>query len=76
MLPAVIDNRREEREQADESAYMELFTERLPVYTVYGNHDDLAAVQAWKNRDGTPVLLPDGESVVHLPGRLRFDRLP
>lgn len=42
---------------------LERFTERLPVYTVYGNHDDLAAMQAWENRDGTAVLLPDGEPV-------------
>jgi Icc-related predicted phosphoesterase len=42
---------------------LERFTERLPVYTIYGNHDDLAALQAWRNRVGTPVLLPDGEPV-------------
>ena len=46
---------------------LERFTERLPVYTVFGNHDDLAVIQAWENRDGTPVLLPDGE-VVHVAG--------
>lgn len=42
---------------------LEPFTERLPVYTVFGNHDDLAVIQAWENRDGSPVLLPDGEVV-------------
>jgi len=38
-------------------------SERLPVYTVYGNHDDLEAVAEWTNADGSPVLLPDGEVV-------------
>ncbi len=47
----------------DEVALLDLerLTERLPVYTVFGNHDHLAALAAWHNRDGTPVLLPDGE---------------
>jgi Icc-related predicted phosphoesterase len=38
-----------------------LFTEHLPVLTVSGNHDPLAALAEWRNRDGTPVLLADGE---------------
>src|SRR5690349_9470572 len=42
---------------------LERFTVRLPVYTVFGNHDDLAVIQAWENRDGSPVLLPDGEVI-------------
>jgi Icc-related predicted phosphoesterase len=42
---------------------LQRFTERLPVYTVYGNHDNLEAVRGWRNRDGTPVLLPNGGRV-------------
>ena len=38
------------------------FTQRLPVYTVYGNHDNLDALRAWGNRDGSSVLLPNGEA--------------
>jgi Icc-related predicted phosphoesterase len=37
------------------------FTERLPVLTIFGNHDDLDALHAWMNRDGSPVLLAAGE---------------
>jgi uncharacterized protein len=37
------------------------FTQRLPVYTVYGNHDNLDALRAWSNQDGSSVLLPNGE---------------
>jgi Icc-related predicted phosphoesterase len=44
-----------------ELADLERFTARLPVYTVYGNHDHLEALTAWKNADGSPVLLANGE---------------
>lgn len=37
------------------------FTDRLPVYTVYGNHDDLDLLEEWRNPDGSPVLLESGE---------------
>jgi len=37
--------------------------ERLTVYTVYGNHDDMELLKALRNRDGSPVLLPHGEFV-------------
>jgi Icc-related predicted phosphoesterase len=37
------------------------FTDRLPVLTVFGNHDPLDALAAWRNQDGTPVLLANGE---------------
>lgn len=40
---------------------LQRFTERLPVYTVFGNHDHLEAFGQWLNRDGTPVLLLNGE---------------
>jgi len=33
-------------------------TELVTVYSVYGNHDDLALLRELKNRDGSPVLLP------------------
>lgn len=46
-----------------EPADLEKFTEELPVYTVYGNHDNLQALSEWRNRDGSPVLLPNGEVV-------------
>ena len=36
-------------------------TERIPVLTVFGNHDDLEFLQRWSNRDGSPVLLSSGE---------------
>lgn len=36
------------------------FTERLPVYSTYGNHDPLDAFPEWRNGDGTPVLLENG----------------
>ncbi|MFN3652912.1 MAG: metallophosphoesterase [Armatimonadota bacterium] len=39
---------------------LQAFTERLPVYTVFGNHDDLQVLEEWENRDGSPVLLPQG----------------
>jgi Icc-related predicted phosphoesterase len=38
------------------------FSDRLPTYTVFGNHDHLEALGAWLNRDGTPVLLLNGEA--------------
>jgi uncharacterized protein len=39
---------------------LERLSDRLPVYTVFGNHDNLDAVRAWKNRDGSSVLLEAG----------------
>jgi uncharacterized protein len=39
---------------------LERFSERVPVYTVYGNHDHLDALHEWRNRDGSPVLLANG----------------
>lgn len=35
--------------------------DRLPVLTVYGNHDDLPGLAALRNRDGSAVLLGQGE---------------
>lgn len=34
---------------------------RAPVLSVYGNHDDLTALAALRNADGSPVLLGPGE---------------
>ncbi|HTE19778.1 MAG TPA: metallophosphoesterase [Armatimonadota bacterium] len=42
-------------------ADLELISERVPVYTVYGNHDPLEALAEWVNQDGSPVLLQSGE---------------
>lgn len=42
---------------------LEPFSERLPVYTVYGNHDHLEALREWQNKDGSDVLLPHGEAL-------------
>jgi Icc-related predicted phosphoesterase len=44
-----------------ELADLEALSARLPVYTVYGNHDHLEALEAWRNQDGTDVLLRTGE---------------
>ena len=44
-----------------ELADLEAFTARLPVHTVYGNHDHLDALHAWQNVDGSDVLLAPGE---------------
>jgi uncharacterized protein len=35
--------------------------ERVPVLTVFGNHDDLPGLAALRNRDGSAVLLAQGE---------------
>ena len=34
---------------------------RVPVVTVFGNHDDLPGLANLRNRDGSPVLLSQGE---------------
>lgn len=36
---------------------------RLPILTVYGNHDDIGLLSRLRNADGTPVLLRDGDIV-------------
>lgn len=40
---------------------LQALSARLPVYTVYGNHDHLAALDGWRNQDGSDVLLRTGE---------------
>jgi Icc-related predicted phosphoesterase len=44
--------------------------ERAQVFTVYGNHDDLELLKRLTNRDGSPVLLCNGEIVQY--GGLRL----
>jgi Icc-related predicted phosphoesterase len=43
------------------AAYWGDLLARLPVLSVYGNHDDLAVLADLRNRDGTRVLLGQGE---------------
>lgn len=38
------------------------FPARLPVLTTFGNHDPLALLPRLQNRDGTPILLGQGET--------------
>lgn len=52
-----------------EEVYRQLL-ERVQVFTVYGNHDDLALLKRLTNRDGWPMLLRDGEVVEY--GGLRL----
>jgi Icc-related predicted phosphoesterase len=47
-------------EQVSE-ADLAAFPARLPVYTTFGNHDPFDALTRLRNRDGSPVLLPQGE---------------
>lgn len=54
--------------EVDRSLLAEI-TSRVPVLTIYGNHDDPDALSA-KNLDGSPILLPQGE--VRDYGGLRF----
>ena len=37
------------------------FAAERPVLTTFGNHDSLVLLEAWRNRDGTPVLIGQGE---------------
>ncbi len=40
------------------------FQEYAPCYSTFGNHDPLDILKGLRNRDGTPVLLPQGSHVV------------
>jgi Icc-related predicted phosphoesterase len=46
--------------QITDATWAELLA-RVPVLTVYGNHDDLPLLATLRNRDGSPVLLGQGE---------------
>ncbi|HEY3297458.1 MAG TPA: metallophosphoesterase [Armatimonadota bacterium] len=48
--------------EVDHEAFERLL-ERVAVFTVYGNHDDIDYLQSLKNRDGSSVLLQSGELV-------------
>ncbi|MCS7224891.1 MAG: metallophosphoesterase [Armatimonadetes bacterium] len=37
--------------------------DRVPIYTVFGNHDDLSLLASLKNRDGSPILIANGSVV-------------
>ncbi|MGV3721719.1 MAG: metallophosphoesterase family protein, partial [Actinomycetota bacterium] len=39
---------------------LQAFTDRLPVFSVYGNHDHLDALADWRNGDGSSVMLETG----------------
>lgn len=58
--------------RGDEVSEAELaaFPARLPVYTTFGNHDALDALARLRNRDGSAVLLPQGE--IHSAGGVRL----
>jgi Icc-related predicted phosphoesterase len=42
-------------------ADLAVFPERVPVLTTFGNHDALDLLRRTTNRDGTPILLDQGE---------------
>jgi uncharacterized protein len=42
-------------------AELAAFSTRLPVYTTFGNHDPFDMLARLQNRDGSSVLLPQGE---------------
>ncbi len=46
--------------QISEGVWADLLA-RVSVLSVFGNHDDLARLAALRNRDGSPVLLAQGE---------------
>jgi len=45
----------------DESAFAALL-EVVPIYTTFGNHDPIDVLRGLRNRDDSPVLLPQGET--------------
>lgn len=47
-------------EEVEESAFAEIL-EVAPVYTTFGNHDPIDVLRGLRNRDGSPVLLPQGD---------------
>lgn len=46
--------------EVDEAAFAALL-DATPVYTTFGNHDPLELLARLRNRDDSPVLLPQGE---------------
>ncbi len=49
--------------EVDEAAFRGLI-ERVPTYSTFGNHDPLGLLREARNRDGSPVLLGQGEPVL------------
>jgi Icc-related predicted phosphoesterase len=47
-------------EEVDDAA-LAAFSASQPVLTTFGNHDRLDVLERWRNRDGTPVLIKQGE---------------
>jgi uncharacterized protein len=47
-------------EEFDESAFAALLAV-APIYSTFGNHDPIDFLRDARNRDGSPVLLPQGE---------------
>lgn len=47
-------------EEFDEPAFMALLA-TAPIHTTFGNHDPMERLGRLSNRDGSPVLLPQGE---------------
>jgi Icc-related predicted phosphoesterase len=47
-------------EELDEAAFVALL-DLTPIYTTFGNHDAMELLTRLRNRDGSPVLLPQGE---------------
>ena len=48
-------------QEVDEATFAELLGV-APVYTTFGNHDPIDFLRGSRNRDGSPVLLTQGES--------------
>lgn len=48
-------------DEVDEPAFMALLS-AAPVYTTFGNHDPMEILGRLRNRDHSPVLLPQGEA--------------
>ena len=44
-----------------DAAALAAFSAERPVLTTFGNHDALVLLEQWRNRDGTPVLIGQGE---------------
>jgi Icc-related predicted phosphoesterase len=48
-------------EEVDEPAFAALLA-AAPIYTTFGNHDPMEMLGRLRNREGSPVLLPQGET--------------
>jgi Icc-related predicted phosphoesterase len=48
-------------EEVDEATFAALLA-AAPIYTTFGNHDPMEILGCLQNRDGSPVLLPQGQA--------------